>query len=182
MKIACIGWGSLIWNPGNLLIHRKWFEDGPFLPVEFLRKSTGGRLTLVLSNNIKPVRTLWSLMATEDLNIAIDSLREREGIPESKKNISIGVFRSTDATDNHFSSEIKNWAVNLNLDAVVWTNLNSNFKDDESLPSKEEAISYIRSLDINKRQNAEEYIRKAPRQIDTEFRRFFEMELGWTAF
>lgn len=181
MKIACIGWGSLIWNPGNLLIHRKWFEDGPLLPVEFLRKSNGGRLTLVLSNNIKPVRTLWSLMATEDLNIAIDSLREREGIPESKKIISIGVLKLTDEADNLVNSEIKHWAVNLKLDAVIWTNLPSNFKDDGNLPSKEEAISYLRSLDINKRQNAEEYIRKAPRQIDTEFRRFFEMEFGWTA-
>jgi hypothetical protein len=44
--------------------------------VEFLRESVNGRLTLVLSKKSKPVRTLWALMNTNDLNVAKESLRE----------------------------------------------------------------------------------------------------------
>ena len=39
MKIACLGWGSVIWDPRALPIQREWFKDGPFAPVEFTRQS-----------------------------------------------------------------------------------------------------------------------------------------------
>ena len=78
MKIACLGWGSLIWRPGNLLIQREWFNDGPLLPVEFVRKSDNGRLTLVITETAKPVRTLWALMTTYNLDEAKESLRKRQ--------------------------------------------------------------------------------------------------------
>jgi len=38
-KIACIGWGSLIWDPRDLLVQREWFKDGALLPVEFARQA-----------------------------------------------------------------------------------------------------------------------------------------------
>ena len=56
MKIACLGWGSLVWRPDNLLIRSEWFSDGPFLPIEFARRSQDGRLTLVIVEKAKPVR------------------------------------------------------------------------------------------------------------------------------
>ena len=74
MKIACLGWGSLIWRPESLLIQRQWFQDGPFLPIDFLRQSKDGRLTLVINETSKSVRTLWALMDTDDLNKAKTSL------------------------------------------------------------------------------------------------------------
>jgi len=76
---------------------------------------------------------------------------------------------------------IQKWATNLKLDAVIWTNLPPKFQNtDNKVPSLEEAIYYINSLDINVRRTAEEYIRKAPQQIDTDYRRKFETEFGWT--
>jgi hypothetical protein len=48
MKIAVIGWGSLIWCPGSLRIQTAWHNDGPSLPIEFARILKDGRLTLVI--------------------------------------------------------------------------------------------------------------------------------------
>ena len=64
MKIACIGWGSLIWNSGVLKIRNKWYEDGPILPIEFSRISDDGRVTLIIDKSGTPVRTLWALMTS----------------------------------------------------------------------------------------------------------------------
>lgn len=39
MKIVCIAWGSLIWEPGPLRVASTWRPDGPVLPLEFVRDS-----------------------------------------------------------------------------------------------------------------------------------------------
>ena len=79
MKIACIGWGSLIWNLGNLKIQKRWFEDGPILPIEFTRISDNGRVTLIIDKEAKPIQTLWALMTCDDIEEAKKSLKDREG-------------------------------------------------------------------------------------------------------
>jgi hypothetical protein len=181
MKIACIGWGSLIWQPKSLLIRREWFSDGPFLPVEFVRQSLDGRLTLVITETAKPIRTLWALMATENLETAKNSLLVREGIPNRNLESSIGSIKSTEETEDNIKLTIKEWANRQGLDAVIWTNLTAKFLGtDRREPNLDEAIAYLKSLDVNARSNAEEYIRKTPKQIDTDFRRKFETEFGWT--
>jgi hypothetical protein len=181
MKIACLGWGSLIWRPGNLLIQRKWFNDGPLLPVEFVRKSDNGRLTLVITETAKPVRTLWALMTTDNIEIAKTSLRIREGIPKEKLSTWIGSLTVADEITEDMQLIIKNWAIGLKLDAVIWTTLPSKFNNLEGhVPTIDEAISYLRSVDINTWETAQEYVRRTPKQIDTEFRRRFEGEFGWT--
>jgi len=181
MKIVCLGWGSLIWQPKNLLIRREWFSDGPFLPIEFARQSQDGRLTLVITKSAKPIRTLWALMATEDLEVAKNSLLIREGIPLRNLNISIGSIKKDEETDDEIKLIIQKWAISLDIDAVIWTNLPTKFRGlDNTEPNLKEAIEYLTSLDINAKSTAEEYIRKTPKQVDTEFRRKFETEFGWS--
>lgn len=180
MKIACIGWGSLVWKPDNLLIHREWFMDGPFLPLEFTRQSIDGRLTLAITAKLKPLRTLWALMATNDLEEARASLCNRE--LKSTKNMD--KYISLITVDSVYSGQldliVQDWVQKLKLDAAIWTNLPPRFMEtDNRIPTYNEAIIYLKELDINKRKVAEEYIRRAPRQIDTFYRRGFEKELGW---
>lgn len=181
MKIACIGWGSLIWRPENLLIVREWFHDGPILPVEFVRQSKDGRLTLVIYTKAKPVRTLWALMSTPDLETAKVSLLIREGIPEKRLNTLIDSVTVSEETDDQTKLIVQEWIMKLKLDAAIWTNLSPKFEgNDNRILTFEEAITYLKSLDINSRNHAEEYIRMTPKQIDTEYRRKFESEFGWT--
>jgi len=70
MKIAYIGWGSLIWKQGSLKLRGIWQSDGPYLPVEFARVSQDGRLTLVLCRGVSSVQTLWAYAEEENLNAA----------------------------------------------------------------------------------------------------------------
>jgi len=177
MKIACIGWGSLIWRPENLPIQHKWFDDGPILPVEFTRQSSDDRITLIIDEQAKPVRTLWTLMMTTELDQAIIALKEREG---AKK---VDVIHSvTTSTENAtgVKGEILKWIKTLNLDAAIWTGLSYSDKTNKERPTLEYVINHLKNLQHNKRKHAEEYIRKAPKQIDTEYRRQIEFTLGWT--
>lgn len=178
MKIACIGWGSLIWEPRGLPIRGRWFTDGPFLPVEFLRKSRDGRITLVLSTTAAPVRTLWCWLSTSSLAAAVTSLREREGIPPEYEDRNIGRWPPKTNNDTICTS-IAEWAHEKEIDAVVWTNLSAKFPGGEGEPSVEQVIEYLDNLQAEKRSAAEEYVRRAPLQIDTEYRRAIERELGW---
>lgn len=182
MKIACLGWGSLIWRPDAFLIQRQWFVDGPILPVEFLRQSKDGRLTLVLSEEVRPVRVLWAMLATDDLDTAIRSLGTREGIPTQNFSTSIGSIIVKDEEHDKTKAEIQRWAKCVGLDAVIWTNLGPKFNNQNNVaPTIQQATEYLTSLDVNARALAEEYIRRAPKQIDTDFRREFERIFGWTS-
>lgn len=178
-EIACIGWGSLIWDSRSLPIQRAWFQDGPFIPVEFARQSADGRLTLVIEPNAKFVRTLWAKMDDMELESAIEALRKREGIPKSAIN-KIGNWSIGDESPNHIP-ELPEWAKSVGIEAVIWTALGPKFnKIDGEVPSVEQAVQYLRSLSGSALDEAEKYIRRTPVQVDTEYRRRFEAELGWS--
>lgn len=76
--------------------------------------------------------------------------------------------------------ELPEWARAHGIDAAIWTALKARFNGKEAAPSAEEVIEYLRKLTGPARVNAERYVRWAPRQIDTEYRRKIEAELGWT--
>ena len=175
-NIACLGWGSLIWNPGDLPIRRCWFEDGPLIPLEFARESQNRRITLVVEPAARPVRSLWALMDGEDLTEMRECLRVREGRtkPEYIESWSCG-----EASPCCIPG-LGEWALARKLDAVIWTALPPRFKKmDGKIPEETDVVSCLRELRGAIRDEAERYIRQAPRQIDTAYRRRIEAEFGW---
>lgn len=175
-NIACLGWGSLIWNPGCLPIRSDWFEDGPLIPLEFARQSKGGRITLVIVRNARPVRSLWALMNCENLKEARQKLRVREGRTKTQY---IGHW-SRGRRSPAAIPELRDWAIAKDIDSVVWTALPPKFRDENHRqPSVEEVLGHLQELPEPERKKAEEYIRQAPRQIDTAYRRWIEAEFQW---
>lgn len=179
MKIAILGWGSLIWNPENLAynVESKWSSEGPFLPIEYSRISNDGRLTLVISDEANEVKTLFAISTFETLDQAILNLAIREG-----SNIStIGFYlkNSNQISPNNFKHRIniENWLEqNDSVDAVIWTNLPENWKSKTNFRDR---VEYLSSLDENTSITAEEYVRKTPKGIITELRSEIEERLNW---
>jgi hypothetical protein len=177
-RIACLGWGSLVWDPRELPIQREWFADGPFVRVEFVRQSDNGRITLVLEASAPPVRSLWAVMDHAQVDAAREALRRREGVSRQRATEIRGWSRGEGPPE--LVLDLPEWAASHGLDCVVWTALPSKFNGKEGhTPVVTEVIEYLRSLTGATRDNAERYIRRAPRQIDTPYRRRIEAELRW---
>lgn len=178
MKIACLGWGSLIWDPRELPIQRTWFEDGPMVQVEFARKSSDGRITLVLVPGAVSTRSLWAVMDMDDLRKAREALRKREG---NTKIEYIGSWETGQKNPDEIPN-LEEWATCRGVGKVVWTALppKDPYTEKEEIPTEESIIEYLRSLVGRPGDTAEEYIRRVPRQIDTSYRRKIEAEFGWT--
>lgn len=208
MKIGCLGWGSLIWKPGRLPVQKAgdypvpkdWYPDGPSLPIEFTRYSSGNRITLVLTPGKRPVQSLWNRMLVAGLDqakreLAIRELGEGEHTEDQIQRFiqrSIGYWTSTEQK-GQCADDIGRWASRTGLDAAVWTDLPPKsppvFQGEriiveaiDAVPTDKEVIAFLRNRQQSeKSQNAEEYIRKAPRQINTDYRRRIEEDLRWTA-
>lgn len=173
MKIALIGWGSLIWEPGNLTTHVRggWKTGGPELPLEFSRKSTSrsGALTLV----IDPVHgeqcsTRFISSSRRRLDKAILDLKSREGVPlvDSIGFVDVASGESRGATEEILKT-IRNWADQRDYEAVIWTALGSNFNN----YTVETAVQYLRELPMAGKEKAKEYIERAPEEVVTPLRR-----------
>lgn len=176
--IVCLGWGSLVWEPRELPIQRKWFDDGPFIQVEFARQSQDGRITLVLAKTENPVRALWAVMDATELAAAKKALREREGIPLKNEQKHIGAWSTGQPSPEHIP-QLTEWAQAQGIDHVIWTALPSKFKGADQ-PTSEQVLEYLTALTGAQRDNAERYVRRAPKQIDTPYRRKIEAALHWT--
>ena len=176
--IACLGWGSLVWNPRELPIHRQWHQDGPFIQVEFARQSQDGRITLVLEKSATLVRSLWATMDISDVDEARKALRSREGIPKKNLECHIGNW-SKDQPSPSMMQNIPEWAESRGVEHMIWTALPPRFDKKEQTPKLEEVLEYLGGLSGAARDAAEQYVRQTPRQIDTQYRRRIEAEIGW---
>jgi len=180
MKIVCVGWGSLVWDPRDLPIKSDWHLDGPDLPVEFCRQSDNGRITLVLVPGAAAVTTLWCELDAATLADAVAKLAAREGI--TAKNIAgrIGRWPETNAQNPVVPDGLQKWAQERKIDGVVWTALGPRFDGRNVTPTHEQIVAYLRSTEGDVRTDCERYIRRAPAQIRTVYRTEIEQQLGWT--
>lgn len=184
MKIAILGWGSLIKEPRDLPIVGEWQPDGPKLWIEFSSISRKGKradcLTLVIDEKCESeVTTFHALSKRDDLPQAIADLQKREGTPTPDD---IGFCEvatrhfAPNATSRHPKSceRIHTWAREKKLDAVVWTALPRRFKDATGIPfTPTAALKYLNELPAPTKALALDYIHSAPEQTMTPFRRLF---------
>lgn len=180
MKIAILGWGSLIWDPCGLPLRGKWQTGGPILPIEFSRISGDCRLTLVIDPEYgAPVPTRFALSARHDLEDAVCDLRTREGTVLRR----IGYVDVTQGTQcsrcQQIGDTVKTWTEAHGFDAVVWTDLPSNFEEKIGCPfSLDTALEYLNKLPQHAAKRAREYVEKAPPEVDTPLRRMLR-DTGW---
>lgn len=177
--IVCLGWGSLIWDPRELrLTDRRpeaWRSDGPELPIEFVRQSSDRRLTLVIDSHSPSIPVLWNSLAVAAPSEAIETLRKREGDTPWQN-----IGRWPDGDDYEYADVIGDWASQRNFKCVVWTALPAQFHGKRNQrPTQDEAINYLDCLPKDTRCLAEQYVRCAPRQIDTPYRQAIAEKLGW---
>ena len=150
-----------------------------------MRKSRGDRLTLVLFDiATNAVPSLWAPLDVIDLDAAVKKLAEREGGKKPLPSESIGRWPGTVPET---IIDLDFWAAARGVRQVIWTDLPPRFTDpttrqdrDGCLPDEDQAVEYLRRLIADdKAADAEKYIRCAPEQIDTAYRRRFVREFGW---
>jgi len=182
MKIAILGWGSLLWdhNANFDAQHGQWLLDGPELKLEFSRVSQlrGQALTRVIDpQNGELWRVAYTFSKRKDPEDAICDLRSREAT--TKKNIGFyfcdgSRHRGRDADS---LKTIAAWCKTKRVDVVVWTDLESNFKlksrcgNDFSI---QHALSHIKGLDAEGKAQAAEYVWRAPDFVQTPLRRLLQ--------
>jgi len=172
-KIAILGWGSLICNHKYLHTKGDWQNDGPELKLEFLRVSKDTRLTLVIDEeNGTELATLYIFSKRTQLKDVIADLRDREGTLwkwigyiDLKNDIN---SKTENPKQADVCDIVEEWAEGKMIDAVVWTALKSNFKDQTCEDfTTGNVIKYLRNLPKKARENALDYFQKAPMQIET---------------
>jgi hypothetical protein len=182
-SIVCIAWGSLVWDSRELPCG-PWHDDGPSLPVEFVRESSNRRITLVIHLDAPRFQTLWSVLDVPDLRSAMDKLGAREYDRAGPKWIekNIGVWNGSDGSSRGREAHtIAAWARPRGFAGVVWTDLPPKFGGLEgAVPSRDEVLAYLDALSGAERDEAEKYVRRAPAQINTPYRQRIGEMLGWT--
>ena len=198
-KIVCLGWGSLVWRLDGLPVERfsgpsrppwargakdcedigDWQCDGPTVRVEFMRRSSKDRVTLVLHEQGTPVTSFWARMTVHVREKAKEYLAVREGTrcrprsnPTPTPTAGIDHWSSGEPDPKKIPS-LGSWAASRDIDHVIWTALESKFegfKDGEA-PPVERVVNYLKELsEKGKDKAARDYVRYTPPQINTAYR------------
>lgn len=177
MRTAILGWGSLIWEGGNQFDgqHFDWHYDGPSMKLEFSRISSTrmGALTLVsdlVNGSLSTVA--WCLSKRDNPLDAICDLRCREGtVLQNIGRIFTQSPKRNYSHEKRIRRKIISWARLKNFDAVVWTDLQSNYAEKRGDAfSVQAALAYLQNLPPEAKVKAVEYIRNAPAFVQTPLR------------
>ncbi|MBL0261021.1 MAG: hypothetical protein IPQ10_08135 [Saprospiraceae bacterium] len=114
-------------------------------------------------------------MLPSNIDECIESLKKREGT--TKENIHFTTINSN--CEDVIKLTITKWLKEKDIDAAIWTGLSFSKKTKNERPTLSDIINHLEQLTGDERRFAEEYIRNAPKQIDTEYRREIENKLGW---
>lgn len=176
MKIAILGWGSLIWEKSTLPLKTPWIDDGPKLPIEFCRISSRrlNALTLVINQVYgENVSSKYAISKRTDLADAICDLRDRE--ETLIKRIGYVNLIEGDQRCNIYpeaANVIRSWASIVDFDSVIWTDLPTNyFEKTKEHFSIEHGVNYLHNLPQNGAIEARKYINNAPPEALTPLRR-----------
>jgi hypothetical protein len=175
VRIAVLGWGSLIEEPGDLhLDPAQWLEGGPQLPIELSRLSRGrGHLTYVIDErHLRRVPTRYAFSAYGDLIDVVCDLANRERC----KATSIGYAKSGNRSRHRSRTgvwvDIKEWLAERQIPAAVWTDLAPRFLRGTRFTT-EAAVNHWKGLSPQRREAARAYVNQAPLEVDTDLRRLF---------
>lgn len=184
MRIAILGWGSLLWDPRNEFDSQRedWQFDGPSLKLEFSRVSRkrSDALTLVIdAKNGKSCLVAYAISKRKSPDDAICDLRCREGATLKKIGFYFADGTREQSRDPESLASIRTWAAKKKMDVVIWTDLESNFKDksrNRKPFSVESALSHIQALDAKGKAKAAEYVWRAREFIDTPLRKALQSQ------
>jgi hypothetical protein len=189
-KIAIITWGALAWDPGDLPLvsddpdhpEQAWQAGGPELPIEFSRVAVDCRLIPVIDpEHGTPVTTLYARSRRNDLDAAIQDLMKAEGASNPKRIGFVDVRENKHRCRLYpgMAEVVKDWAKAHDVDAAIWTELPSNFKDHTGRDfSPDVAVKYLGELPKVLVSQAKEYVDRAPAVIETPLRAKLREE-GW---
>jgi hypothetical protein len=188
MRIAIIGWGSLLWDLENLAPHvvGGWSSGGgPRLPLEFSRVSPKRKLGLVVV--IDPVHgvacpTSYIASARSSLDDAVNDLAARERAPTERighAHLETGHINSSNL---HLNKTLTTWLGDAQFDGCAWTDLPMNFNDHSSAEfSIDSALVYLKSLNPSSLEEAKRYIENAPGETVTPLRTALAENVWWQA-
>jgi hypothetical protein len=181
VRIAILGWGSLLWEGGPEFDrwHGPWENGGPVLKLEFSRVSEQRLKAMTLVIDAKhgvETGVAWCVSKRTTLADAMCDLRAREGTILEK----IGqVAVVPEAGSEHGGPEdaIRVWAGTRNLEAVIWTALENNFREKTGQPfSVAAVVSHLKTLTPEGKAKAAEYIWRAPGFVQTPVRAALQKE------
>lgn len=183
MKIGVCAWGSLIWDPRNLMTRGGFQPIGPRIPLEFSRISGRGeqrRLTLAIDERDGALcQTFVAQSAFSEISDAIDNLAEREGL-YYKEDVGWSIAASGKASARAMSRHpyvlryIQSFLDGAGFDALIWTALPPNFAarlSDGASFSVSRALQVLLD-DFSEREfgASMEYMRRVPTEIVTPLR------------
>ena len=181
MRIAIVGYGSLIWDLENLApkVSGDWqLGAGPVMPVEFSRISPKRKnaLVLVIDETLDhQCKTSVIVSNQTQLEHAIIDLADRERCAHDM----IG-FVSTCGQFHRPLECAADWLERSKFDAVIWTGLPGNFETETNQPfNHQNGRDYLETLTGKSLVQAWRYIEYAPQITDTPFRQFLSSDPFW---